>query len=94
MSNNKPNWMIQEEERATELVETGKTVNETAPALVRVTKEPPRMQKAFYIQEKYATAFDDLAYKQKKLKGKRAPQLAEEALKLLLTKYGENVKHL
>ncbi len=94
MSDNKPNWMVEEEERAVALADTGETANEAAPKLVRVTKEPPRMQKAFYIQRKYAEAFEDLAHKQKKVKGPKAPQLAEEALKMLLEKYGEDTSHL
>ena len=94
MSHNKPSWMNQEESRAEKLTGTGETSNNSAPQLVRVFKAPPRMQKAFYIQEKYAHAFEDLAYKQKKIKGKKATELAEEALLLLLNKYGEDTKHL
>ncbi len=84
----KPSWMQQEEERAEDLKKTGQTSNNAAPKLVRQHKAPPRMQKAFYIQEKHATAFDDLVYAQKKAKGKKAPELAEEAIELLLKKYG------
>jgi hypothetical protein len=53
-----------------------------------------RLQKAFYIQEKYAEAFNDFVYKQKKKKGKKAPELAEEAIKMLLNKYGEDTINL
>jgi len=94
MPHKKPSWMEQEEERAENLADTGQTSNESAPKLVRVTKEPARMQKAFYIQEKYAKAFEDFVYKRRKKKGKKAPQFAEEALKLLLDKYGEDTNDL
>jgi hypothetical protein len=94
MEHQKPGWMNEEEERAEDLTERAETSNNTAPQLVRVRKAPPRMQKAFYIQEKYAEAFDDFVYKQRKKKGKKAPELAEEAIKMLLKKYGEDTKNL
>ena len=94
MSDKKPKWMIEEEARAETLANRGETVNDIAPRLVRVTKEPPRMQKAFYIQRKYAEVFEDLIHKQKKIKGKNGPKLAEEALKMLLEKYGEDTSTL
>jgi len=53
-----------------------------------------RATKGFYIQEKYAMAFDRLVFNQKQAKGKKAPELAEEAIKILLKKYGEDVKSL
>jgi hypothetical protein len=94
MSHKQPDWMNQEEQRADNLANIGQTSNNDAPQLVRVKREPPRKQKAFYIQEKYAVAFDDFAYKQKKAKGKRATELAEEAIKMLLDKYGEDTNNL
>ena len=94
MQNNKPSWMNEEEQRSDSLTKRHEVSNTTAPQLVRVNKSPPRMQKAFYIQEKYAVAFEDFAYKQKKNKGKRAPELAEEAIKMLLEKYGEDISTL
>jgi len=90
----KPSWMNEEEDRAEVLAAAGQTTNHEAPRLVRVLKEPARMQKAFYIQQKYAEAFDLLAFKQKKVKGSKAPALAEEALKMLLDKYGEETGNL
>lgn len=86
--------MIEEEQRAAQLAVIGQTSNNNAPQLKRVAKAPPRMQKAFYIQEKFANAFDDLVHKQKKIKGKKAPDLAEEAIKMLLKKYGEDTNNL
>lgn len=89
---NKPSWMEEEENRAEELTETGQTSNADAPQLVRVVREPKRKQKAFYIQEKHSHMFETLVFDQKRGKGKKAPQLAEEALELLFAKYGENYK--
>lgn len=85
--------MIEEESRSSDASINGDTFNDLAPRMVK-QKAPPRKQKAFYIQEKYSDAFDDLAYKQKKSGGKKATELAEEAIYLLLTKYGENVSSL
>ena len=89
-----PDWMKTEQDRAESLQETGQTSNHTAPKLVKLTKEPERIQKAFYIQAKFADAFADLAHEQKKQGGKRAPALAEEAILLLLKKYGADTKGL
>jgi hypothetical protein len=94
MSHNTPSWAVEEDERAETLISEGKTGNNDAPKLERVNREPSRMQKAFYIQAKYAESFEDLVYKQKKSKGKKAPELAEEAIKMLLIHYGENISML
>ncbi len=83
----KPSWMDEEEGRADDLTETGKTANDDAPKLARVTRAPKRMQKAFYIQDQHAKAFERLVFDQKTIKGKKAPELAEEAIELLLEKY-------
>lgn len=87
MRSNKPSWMDEEESRAEALSQSNATENHNAPRLERVTRAPTRKQKAFYIQEKHAIAFEDLAFQQKRLKGKKAPELAEEAIELLLEKY-------
>ncbi len=84
---------MEEEDRSDNLNHTGGTVNDLAPRMIK-QKAPPRKQKAFYIQDKYANAFDDFAYKQKKIGGKRATDLAEEAIYLLLSKYGEDTSKL
>lgn len=63
-----------------------------APQVERVRREPPRKQKAFYIQEWHSEAFEILAFKQKRTTGKRAPELAEEAIELLLEKYSDELK--
>lgn len=94
MSQRRPAWMDQEEGRAEDLSKKGQTANSQAPKLVKASasKAPPRMQKALYIQKKFADAFDDLAYQQKKATGKKAPELAEEAITLLLKEYGVDPK--
>jgi hypothetical protein len=94
MPQDKPDWMQEEEGRATQQATTGKTTNATAPQLVRVDKAPERKQKAFYIQPSYAEAFEDLALKQKRSGGKKATELAEEMIFDLLKKYGEDTTKL
>ncbi len=93
MQPDKPAWMEQEDERAEDLKDKGETANDEAPALVKRRKKsaPPRIQKPLYIQEKHATAFERLVFAQKVAKGKKAPELAEEAIELLLKKYGEKL---
>ena len=95
MSRNDASWMDEVDEKAERQAETGKRPNAEAPQLVRQeVKAPARSTKGFYIQEKYAMAFDQLVFNQKKEKGKKAPDLAEEAIKMLLKKYGEDTKGL
>lgn len=86
-----PNWLEEEQKRASKINVTNETNNNDAPRIVKVKREPIRKQKAFYIQEIYASTFEDLAYKQKKSKGKTAPQLAEEALLMLFEKYEHTI---
>ncbi len=81
-------WMEEEEIRAEELAKTGKPPNNDAPKLVRKKAAAPiRATKGLYIQESYAMAFDRVVFAQKQVKGKKAPELAEEAIELLLKKY-------
>lgn len=94
MSLKQPDWMKQEQNRAEDLKETGTTSNSKAPQLARVVREPSRKQKSFYIQDSYAEAFEELAFKQKKVKGKKAPALAEQALMLLFEFYDEDTSKL
>jgi len=88
MSRNTASWIDEEEERAEQQAETGTTPNAEAPQLVRrLVSAPPRATKGFYIQEKHSMAFDRLVFTQKQAKGKKAPELAEEAIEILLKKY-------
>ena len=84
------NWIDEENARATELAKTGTTTNTNAPLLVKNTKKPAPVRhiKSIYIQDLYSLAFDKLVFEQKITKGKKAPQLMEEAIELLLKKYG------
>lgn len=87
--------MDEEEERAEAQVKTGQPPNAQAPQLVRKeTKAPPRATKGFYIQELHSRAFDRLVFEQKQVKGKKAPELAEEAIELVLEKYGLDIEKL
>lgn len=87
------NWIDEENARASELAKTGATTNNNAPLLVRTTKKPAPVRhiKSIYIQESHSIAFDKLVFQQKIAKGKKAPQLMEEAIELLLKKYGESL---
>jgi hypothetical protein len=84
------NWIDEENARASELAKTRTTANNNAPLLVKTTPKnaPIRHIKSIYIQESYSLAFDKLVFEQKIAKGKKAPQLMEEAIELLLKKYG------
>ncbi|NOR70847.1 MAG: hypothetical protein GQ532_14335 [Methylomarinum sp.] len=85
-------WMDEEDSRAETQAKTGARSNPEAPQLVRKEiKAPPRATKGFYIQELHSMAFDRVVFAQKQAKGKKAPELAEEAIELLLGKYGENL---
>ena len=95
MSSKQPDWMNEEEERAEQVAVIGQNPNPTAPQLVRMTREPPRRQKTFYLQEVYIDMFEQLALSQKKkVKGNPAPKLAEEALRLLFEQYNVDTKEL
>lgn len=94
MSRKQPAWANEEDQRAEQLAEKDITSNAAAPKLARIHREPERKQKAFYIQPKYAEAFEDFVLKQKRAGGKKATELAEEAIKLLLDKYGEDTSNL
>lgn len=90
----KPSWANEEENRAKTLAYKDETNNEDAPRIKQVMLAPKRIQKAFYIQPKYAKAFDNLVLLQKEKKGKKAPVLAEEAIKILLKKYKQDTSNL
>lgn len=91
MTKSTPAWMQEEDDRAEGLQRSGTTENAVAPKLERVIRAPKRMQKAFYIQNQHSAAFERLVYEQKTVKGKKAPELAEEAIELLLAKYEQKL---
>jgi hypothetical protein len=83
------NWIEEENARAKELARTGETTNNNAPRLVVSKKKTTstRVVKNLYIQESYIRAFDKLVFSQKLIKGRNAPELAEEAIELLIKNY-------
>ena len=83
------NWIDEENARATELVKTGNTTNSRAPLLIKNTKQPTpiRRIRSIYIQDSHGLSFDKLVFEQKITKGKKAPELMEEAIELLIEKY-------
>lgn len=83
------NWIEQENARAQELASTGNTTNNNAPRLVVSRKKPApaRIIRSIYLQESHSLAFDKLVFAQKIAKGKKAPELIEEAIELLVKKY-------
>lgn len=85
-SKTKPSWLDSENNRAEEQTKTGNTANANAPKLERVNRAPARKQKAFYIQEKHSEAFEKLVFDLRK-SGVKAPELAEQAIELLLEKH-------
>ena len=84
------NWIEQENARANELSRTGETTNNNAPRLIKATNKPTpaRIIRSIYIQDLHGKAFDKLAFEQKMVKGKKAPELIEEAIELLIKNYG------
>lgn len=86
------NWIEQENARAQELASAGKTTNSNAPRLNLTKKKPApaRIIKSIYVQESHSRAFDKLVFDQKMAKGKKAPELIEEAIELLIEKYNSS----
>jgi len=80
--------MQEEDDRADGQAKTLTVVNESAPRLVRRKSAPKRMQKPLFMQQKHVRGFEKLVFKEKQDGGKKAPELAEEAIELLLEKYG------
>ena len=83
------NWMDAENTRASNLAQIGETVNNSAPRLQKAVKKlaPVRHIRSIYIQASHGRAFDQLVFNQKMLKGKKSPDLMEEAIELLMRKY-------
>ena len=85
-------WIVEENQRSENLTKTGETTNSAAPRMIPAkSKEPSRATKGFYMQEDHKTAFDKLAFDEKLSGGKKAPELIEEAVELLLEKYGREL---
>jgi len=87
-------WMEQEAKKASQVADTGDHVNPKAPTL-QVVAQPTRTQrqnKLFRINPEHISAFDEVVYKQRRAKGKKGPELIEEALEMLFEKYGVDLE--
>ena len=82
-------WMDEEEKRSDDNLEKGTTENNKAPLMKRSKKRiaPDRKTRGIFVQEKQWNDFEDLVLAQKKIGGKTKPELAEEALELIIKKY-------
>lgn len=77
-----PDWLTGEAERAADLRDSGRKVNNPSAA-----KTPPRSLKGFRIRRDYQQRYDVLAATVKHTEGKKGPELIEEALEMLFRKY-------
>ena len=86
------NWMDEENERAKNLSEAGKTTNDKAPRIKSASKEisTKRSIRSVYIKKSHQHILDRLIFEQKMVGGKKAPDLLEEAIELIAKKY--NIK--
>lgn len=86
------NWMEEENVRAGNLAKTGKTNNSNAPKAVGNTNKSSilRSARSIYIQDTHQKLLDKLIFEQKISRGKKAPELIEEAIELVAKKYNVN----
>ena len=88
-----PNWMEQENEKAKKQADNEGRTNSKAPHLVKhksKRKAEPiiRSVKGLRIQKTLQRQFDELVFREKQAEGKTGPELADEAIRLLLKRYG------
>ena len=88
-----PNWMEQENEKAKKQAGNGGRTNIKAPHLVKQKtkskkEEIVRSVKGLRIQKPLQRQFDELVFREKQAEGKTGPELADEAIRLLLKKHG------
>lgn len=86
MSDDRFNWLDEEDNRAEDNQQNGKTENAQAPRL-KINITPQRTTRGIYVDDEIWSDFEDLIYQQKKVKGKTKPELAEEALLYIIEKY-------
>ncbi|ODS09711.1 hypothetical protein [Vibrio scophthalmi] len=86
MSDDRFNWLDQEDERAEQNQIKGQTENSTAPRL-KTQSAPKRTTRGVFVDDEIWSDFEDVIFEQKKLKGKSKPELAEEALLYIIEKY-------
>lgn len=60
----------------------------------RAKHQPPRVAKPLFMQIVHVHAFEDLAHSQKKQGGLTAPELAELAVLLVCSHFGEDTTEL
>ena len=88
-----PNWMEQENEKAKKQADNDGRTNSKAPHLVKKKSKPEkevvvRSVKGLRIQKPLQRQFDELVFREKQAEGKTGPELADEAIRLLLKKHG------
>ncbi|MBF0383019.1 MAG: hypothetical protein HQL69_18515 [Magnetococcales bacterium] len=87
-----PDWMKEENEKAQKQADNGGRANAKAPHLVKQKSKQKnevivRSVKGLRIQKPLQMQFDELVFRQKQAGGMTGPELAEEAIRLLLKKY-------
>ena len=87
--------MDEENEKAKKQADNGGRTNTKAPHLVKQKTKPEkevivRSVKGLRIQKPLQRQFDELVFREKQSDGKTGPELAEEAIRLLLEKHGMN----
>ena len=95
---NEPDWLKGEDKRAEELSKSGQVVNNPDANLPKRRKfkaakggRPVRTLKGFRIRTDYQQRFDTLVALEKHRSGKKGPDLVEEALKMLFSKYDKKL---
>jgi hypothetical protein len=87
---NMPNWMDQENKKAEKQAGNGGRTNSKAPHLAKQKPEKEtivRSVKGLRIQKPLQRQFDELVFREKQAERKTGPELADEAIRLLLKKH-------
>lgn len=92
-SEKKVSWLSDENERAEKLLESGQNTNNPSAAKKPNKKLLPkgvnRSVKSISCRKDYQQLFDELVAREKHISGKKGPDLLEEALGMLFTKYNK-----
>jgi len=90
-------WLNEEDNRAENQSKQGqKLSNPNAPRLVKTPPKEKKVQrsvKGLRIRIDLQKVFDRLVFEQKQADGKTGPELADEAIKLILDKYRVKYKN-
>jgi len=87
-------WFTEEETRAEQQVEKGTTTNGDAE-IIKIRQKPKKIErpvKGLRIRLDLQHKFETLVLTEKQKNGRTGPELADEAMKLLLDKYGVKYK--